>query len=212
VDASHDQRPHRTSEDWDDLYKGDGEDRVWSGLPNGSLVAEVSTMEPGRAVDLGCGEGGDAIWLASLGWRVTGIDISRVALDRAAEAAGALGVTVDWVCADFVTEPPKAGAFDLVTTHYPALLKSEADRSIEALVRGVAPGGTLLFVGHEVTDTEAARSHGFDPEDYVQAPDVAERLGSNWTIEVQESRERASTPSERSPHSRDVVLRARRIR
>lgn len=141
---------------------------------------------------------------------MTGIDISRVALERAARAAKTADIAVEWVHADFLAEPPSVAAFDLVTTHYPAILKSDIDSGIEAILRGVAPGGTLLLVGHEVTDTELARSHGFDPNDYVQPVDVAARLGSDWTVRVNETRERVSGAPEQSPHSKDVVLRATR--
>ncbi|MFZ0013159.1 MAG: class I SAM-dependent methyltransferase [Acidimicrobiia bacterium] len=196
---------------WDDLYRGDDGEAIWSGRPNPALVAEVSTLEPGKAVDLGCGEGGDAIWLASRGWDVTGIDISSVAIERATRHADRAGARVGWFRADFVEEPPPAGSFDLVTTHYPALLKTRAEQSLPALLSGVAPGGTLLFVTHHLIDHEYARSHGFEPDDYLGTNEVIEALGDSWAIVVDETRPRPS-PSGSHPHAEDKVLRARRLR
>ena len=94
---SHDHQPHHgsdysgmfTQEFWDARYRS--ADRIWSGNPNPHLVAHVAELFPRTALDVGCGEGADAIWLASLGWQVTAIDVSTVALDRAAEQAAAAG-------------------------------------------------------------------------------------------------------------------------
>src|ERR1035438_1239151 len=103
--------------EWDERYAATGE-ALWSGRANGVLVAELSGQHPGRALDVGCGEGGDAIWLAREGWEVTGVDVSAIALERAAAAARAADVTVDWICADIAgIEPPPRG-YDLVSVHY----------------------------------------------------------------------------------------------
>jgi hypothetical protein len=107
-----------------------------------------------------------------------------------------------------VQEPPAAGGFDLVTTHYPALLKSNAEASLRALLSGVGPGGTLLFVTHHVTDHEYARSHGFEPDDFLGTADVRGALDDSWAIEIDENRPRPS-PSESYPHKEDMILRAR---
>lgn len=208
--SHHHHGPLSSADDWDVRYGGAGGERIWSGAPNVPLVAETSGLVPGRALDLGCGEGADAIWLAGRGWQVTGIDISRVALDRAAQTADEAGVAVDWILADFVAQPPARDAYDLVTSHYPALLRTDIDRAVDAVIRGVAPGGTLLFVGHEVSDPSVPREHGFEPDDYVQPDDVAARLDADWSIEVNETRERAPSPSRRPPHRADRILRARR--
>src|SRR5689334_23166169 len=106
--------------EWDRRYASHGGGRR-SGPPNGSLVAEVESRAPGRALEVGGGKGSDAIWLALRGWDVTAIDISQVALDLARSAADAAGVTVDWVRADILTDPPAPSAFDLVCAQYPAL-------------------------------------------------------------------------------------------
>lgn len=121
-----------------------------SGAPNAILVVETRDLPSGTALDLGCGEGADAVWLAQRGWRVTGVDISAVALARAAGHARAAGVTdrVTWERHDLDASFP-AGAFDLVTTHYlhsPHPMRRAV--ALERAVRAVAPGGTLLVVGH----------------------------------------------------------------
>lgn len=203
-------RPRVTGEDWDELY-GEENGNRWSGAPNGSLMVEVEGLDPGRVVDLGCGEGGDAIWLATQGWDVTGIDISVVALERARIAADNAGVDVAWVCRDFIAHPPPRAGFDLVTTHYPALPRSRAEAAIASLLCGVAPGGTLLFVAHHLVDREFALSHGFDPDDYLGPEDVLQRLDENWSVLVNDVRDRAEPVSERSPHAADHVLKAVRL-
>lgn len=212
MDTAHEHRhgPLESTDEWNARYLDNDGRRIWSGDPNDALVAEVADLTPGWAADLGCGEGADAIWLASHGWRVTGIDISDVALERAAEAARGAGVHVEWVHTDFVADPPPSGAFDLVISMYPAIPKSAAEAAIVALTEAVAPGGTLLFTWHVVSDPDVPRSHGFDPDDYLQPGDVAAGLPAGWTIQVHEVRERETPSSGRSPHADDVILRARR--
>ena len=133
------------AEYWEDFY---GRERRWSGKPNASLQEEVAGLEPGTALDLGCGEGGDAIWLASQGWEVTAADISQAALDVAAGHAAEAGVTVVWERHDLSVSQP-AGSFDLVTTSF---LHSKVElpraRILRAAAEAVGPGGTLLVVGH----------------------------------------------------------------
>jgi SAM-dependent methyltransferase len=192
--------------EWDERYA----DRLWSGRANGVLVVEVETMRPGRVLDVGCGEGGDAIWLARRGWAVTAVDVSQVAIDRGVEAARAAGVEVTWQWADLLATPPPAGAFDLVSLHYPALRHTADDATIDHLLDAVAPGGTLLVVGHGPVSPEFAHSHGFDPAEYLQPPDFTDRLGAGWTVVTNERRLRVDHAHEGSPMTHDVVLRALR--
>lgn len=115
--------------EWDERYAE--RELIWSGKPNGSLVAEVADLPPGRALDVGCGEGADAVWLAQRGWQVTGLDVSEVALGRAQALAAAVGVQVAWVNASLSAYSPAAPGFDLVTVQYPALqLVSRAGSSL----------------------------------------------------------------------------------
>lgn len=195
------------AEDWDERYGS--EEQLFSGAVNGALATEAPSLQPGRALDVGCGEGADAIWLAARGWEVTGTDISQLALDRARATADAAGIEVTWHQADVAVDPPKPEAYDLVSVFYPALRHRPDDAAIRALIDAVAPGGTLLVVGHDV-DSMKHHHVGFDPDDYVQPPDVAGRLGDGWTIEVDDVRPRVRPPGHDGPDIPDRVLRARR--
>jgi SAM-dependent methyltransferase len=194
--------------DWDQRY-ADAE-RVWSGRPNGALVVEVESLPPGRALDVGCGEGADAVWLALRGWDVTALDVSRVALDRARTAAEQAGATVTWLHAGLLDAVVPTRSFDLVSAQYPALLRTPDNDAERALLAAVAPGGTLLVVHHADIDAEHARARGFDPADYVSPADVAALLDDGWQVEVDERRPRHVDSGAGAHHTHDLVLKARR--
>ncbi len=193
--------------EWDALYGA--AERVWSGEPNGALVAEVAQLEPGRALDVGCGEGADAVWLARRGWKVTALDVSRVALDRAEHHARDAEVRVAWVHAGLVEAGLPAGDFDLVSAQYPVLRKSLGAVAEHTLVDLVAPGGTLLVVHHAI-DPEHVHKGSFDPALYALPADVAPLLDTGWQIDVDERRPRSVTGGSGARHVHDLVLRARR--
>ncbi|GAB1513513.1 class I SAM-dependent methyltransferase [Actinophytocola sp. KF-1] len=191
---------------WDDLYRE--KDQLWSGAPNGVLVTEVADLPPGQALDLGCGEGADALWLASRGWLVTAVDISEVALARAAAAAGE--AKVSWVHADLATSALPAGAFDLVVALYFSAQRAPGDRAVRNMLAAVAPGGTLLYAHHELTGHEHERNPDFDRHDFYFPDDVAALLDEDeWTIDTHETRPRVHMPPE-AMHVNDIVLKARR--
>jgi thioredoxin reductase len=195
------------AEHWDRRYAGTSQ--WWSGQPNAALVAEIGDAVPGSALDVGCGEGADALWLARRGWDVTAVDISQVALDRARRAADEAGVKVDWIRADVTLDAPDPDRYDLVSVQYPALPRGAGDDAIPAILGAVAPGGTLLFVGHAF-DRDSHRHHGHDPSNHVQPDDVVGHLGPEWTVQVHEHRPRTWPPGHNGPDVADVVLRARR--
>ena len=196
--------------EWDARYS-ERDGAKWSGRPNGRLLAEVADLRPGRALDVGCGEGADAIWLARSGWTVTAIDISDVALLRARQAAELAGAVVEWVCGDALQVPFPAGSFDLVSMQYPALPKAAGEGAVRALLGTVRPGGLLLAVYHDLDDEhrEHMKSQGVDPADYVDADDLGRLLGDAFTIELHAVQPRIDPPAD-TPHIADVVLRARR--
>ena len=195
---------------WDARYT-ERDVAMWSGRPNGRLVAEVADLTPGRALDVGCGEGADAIWLALGGWTVTAIDISEVALSRAREAGGVAGAAVEWVCGDALQAPFRAPSFDVVSMQYPALPKAAGEAAVRGLLDTVRPGGLLLAVYHDLDDEHRGhmQSEGIDPADYVGADDLARVLGDDFTIELHVVEPRRAPPPG-TPHVADVVLRARR--
>ena len=142
---------------WEEHY-GERE-RVWSGRVNVRLAEVVEALTPGRALDLGCGEGADALWLAEHGWHVTAVDISQTALDRAAAEAKARNASIDFQRHD-LTESFPDGVFDLVSAQF---LHSTVPMDRAKLMRraadSVAPGGTLLIVDHAAAPPWASKMH-----------------------------------------------------
>ncbi len=197
------------ADEWDARY-GEGDRVMWSGRPNGRLVVEVANLTPGRALDVGCGEGADAIWLARRGWTVTAIDISEVAVGRARAAAELAGAAIEWICGDALQIAFPAGSFALVSMQYPALPKAAGEDAVRALLNTVRPGGLLIAVYHDLDDEhrEHMKSRGVDPADYVDADDLGQLLVADFTVERHAVEPRIDPPAE-TPHIADVVLRAR---
>ena len=203
---------------------------MWSGRPNRQLVVEASDLPPGTALDAGCGEGGDALWLAERGWQVTAVDFSHRragARGRTARRAGRSPTGSTWLHADLDAWTPPEGSFDLVTAHY--LHSRWADRSalFRRLAAAVAPGGTLLVVGHLLGEgdgdghdhadhgmpTAAGRHHhAHDPDLMYTAEDVAAVLDpAEWHDVVTETRDRDPEAAARTGNpAPDTVLVARR--
>jgi SAM-dependent methyltransferase len=196
--------------EWDARYR-ERDGTMWSGRPNGRLVAEVVALTPGRALDVGCGEGADAIWLARRGWTVTAIDISEVAICRAREASHPAGASVEWICGDTLQTPFPDRSFDLVSMQYPALPKAAGEAAVRRLLDTVRRGGLLLAVYHDLDDEhrEHMKSQGVDPADYVGADDLFRLLGDDFTVELHAVEPRIDPPPG-TPDIADVVLRARR--
>lgn len=208
-------RPSAHQDDWDARYSGD---MIWSGNPNGTLVSEVASLQAGRALDIGAGEGGDAVWLAEQGWAVTAADISERALERIAAVANDCGLDIVGLHADAsALEPFEPAAFDLVTAHYASIHRSPDSRVIDNILLAVAPGGTLLVVGHDPDPMKSPidvsqQSRAFDPDAYVGIDDIAEAINArpDWTISVHAKRSRPAGAA--STHRvDDVVLRARNL-
>lgn len=208
-------RPSANQADWDHRYRAD---QMWSGNPNGTLVTEAEGLTPGRALDVGAGEGGDAFWLAEQGWAVTATDISELALARIAGEAERRGASVECRHADAnALDAFDAGAFDLVSAQYASIPRTPDDRAVRNLLGAVAPGGTLLVVGHDLEPMRApvdtlVDSRPFDPDAYVRVDDIVAVLADSpgWDIEVHEKRPRPSGAASASHHVDDIVLRARR--
>jgi SAM-dependent methyltransferase len=135
-------------EDWDRRYAE--VDSLWARRPNRFLVAETDELPPGRALDLACGEGQNAIWLAQRGWHVTGVDFSEVAIEKARARSAAAGVEVELLCADLREYEPEAGAYDLVVILYLHVFADERAPILERAAAALAAGGTFLLVGHDL--------------------------------------------------------------
>jgi SAM-dependent methyltransferase len=211
-DHSSDYSAMFTQEFWDARYRT--ADKIWSGNPNPHLVAQVADLSSGSALDVGCGEGADAIWLAAHGWQVTGIDVSTVALDRAAERAADAGREISdrmtWQQADILVWDPAPQQFDLVSAqfiHLPGLARQAVHRRLAAAVR---PGGSLLIVGHHPSDLETSVGRPNLPDLFFTADQVAAALDpDDWQIIVAAAPERQTLdPEGRSVTIRDAVLHA----
>lgn len=197
--------------EWDDRYAD--RQQLWSGRPNGALVEEVAGLTPGRVLDVGCGEGADAVWLAHRGWDVTALEVSGVALERAVGHARDAGVAVRWVHATLTDAALPPASFDLVSAQYPALLRTPDAAAERALIEAVAVDGVLLLVHHAGMDTRQPDESGFDPADYVWPSMVTALLGDDWVVETDEQRARvAPDGGAGAHHTDDLVLRARRLR
>ena len=197
---------------WDARYSQAG--RVWSGEPNTVLVREVAKMTPGSALDLGSGEGADAIWLARQGWRVTAVDVSQIALDRAGRHAVAAGVQhlIEWQRHDLGVSFP-TGTYDLVSAQF---LQSEIDLPREAILRAgaaaVAHGGVLLIVGH------AGLPSWLKPDPDLHLPTPGEVMAAlhlpaaQWHLLLSEEYEQSLTAPDGQPATRtNNVLELQRL-
>jgi SAM-dependent methyltransferase len=197
--------------DWDRRYAG--RELLWTGEPNRFLVAETAELPPGRALDLACGEGRNAVWLAEQGWRVTGVDFSRVALDKAHGLAAARGVTVEWVGRDVLEYEPEELAFDLVLLFYLQLPTVSRRAAVRAAARAVAPGGTLLVVAHDRANLEQGHGGPQDPAVLYTADDVVADLdGAGLRLERAERVERPVETPDGERVALDVLVRAARPR
>lgn len=210
---------------WDERYRS--KPQIWSGKPNPQLVREAGGLRPGHALDLGCGEGADAIWLAQHGWTVTAVDVSAVALERAQghekaalaresvhAAEGAIASRIHWQQADLEQWQP-ADLYDLVTSQFLHSQELAWQGPLRAAASAVKPGGTLLVVGHHpdrLPPWGGAHTHH---NMFYTADELVRELelhSPGWQLEVQTSRERPVTgPEGQRATIADVVVRASRL-
>jgi SAM-dependent methyltransferase len=182
---------------WDNRYAD--APSIWSGRPNPHLVSDVTALSPGSALDLGSGEGGDAIWLVEHGWQVTAVDISQVALDRARTAAGDHAARIVFEQHDVLEWIPEPNAFDLVSMQYMHLPTPQMHILVRGLAAAVRPGGTLLIVGHAISD-----DHHLPDEFFYTGDELHALLPAGWEL--------ISSDDRRHPDrdGLDAVLNARR--
>ena len=205
-----------TQEFWDDRYRSAG--RLWSGQPNAQLVAQAAGLPPGEALDAGSGEGADAIWLASRGWAVTAVDVSAVALERAAAHAAAQGDEfagrISWRREDLLSWDPGPQRFDLVSAQFMHLPSPELESLHRRLAGAVRPGGTLLIVSHHPDDRHANVGRPGHLGLFPTPAQLAARLDpGDWEILVAAGIGRPATDLDGRPVTvMDTVLRASRRR
>lgn len=213
-DAGHTADVQFSQEFWEQRYQSNPS--VWSGKPNTHLISEAADLTPGTALDVGAGEGADALWLAERGWQVTATDISTVALDRGAsharEAGTEVAARIDWLHADLTTWVPQPMTYDLVSAQFMHLPKPQRDAMVARLATSVAAGGTLLIVGHHPSDLQTTIPRPPMPELFFTAADIADTLNpEEWDILVSDARPRNATdPDGRRVTIHDAVLRAQR--
>jgi SAM-dependent methyltransferase len=192
--------------DWDERYRAVGS--VWGVEPNRWVAQQLGELAPGRAVDLACGEGRNAIWLASRSWQVVAVDFSGVAVEKGRACADRLGVAVDWRVADVRTFEPDTPA-DLVLICYLQLGPADRRRVLQRAATSLATGGTLLVVGHDSRNLTDGTGGPQDPRVLYAAADLAADIaGTDLVVEQALELER---PVEGAPRpALDALLRARR--
>lgn len=210
----HGQEVRHDREFWEERYQS--APQVWSGRPNAQLVDEVADLPAGTALDIACGEGGDALWLARRGWRVTAVDLAQTALDRVdaatAQAGPEIAARVRTVRADIGTWVPGDDRYDLVTSHFLHLPPADRAHAFARMAAAVAPGGQLLLVAHHASDLETTVGRPDVPELFFAPADVVAALEpGQWDVLVAEARPRQVVdPDGQEITIRDTVVRARR--
>jgi len=200
-------------QDWDERYKAS--ELVWSAEPNRWVEEELSDQPPGRALDLAAGEGRNSIWLASLGWQVTAVDYSPVALDKGRRLAEQQPIVepgrIEWTVADVRSWRASPGTYDLVLLSYLHLPADERSAALEGAAEAVAPGGMLLVVAHALSNLTDGTGGPRDPSVLYEPEDVVAGLppGSGLVVERAEQVRR---PVEGERDAIDVLVRARRSR
>ena len=190
---------------WNRRYAGT--ELLWSARPNRRLVTEIAHVAPGRALDIACGEGRNAVWLAQGGWKVTGVDFSHVALAKARQLADNRDVSVDWVGADIRDYVPSREAFDLVMLLYLHVPPVERADALARATHALAPGGLLLVIGHDTSNPERGYGGPQDPAILFTPEDVANEL-PRLTIERAERFRRPVTTPQGEVHAIDALVRA----
>jgi SAM-dependent methyltransferase len=166
--------------DWDERYRAT--ELVWGAGPNRWLVQEVAGLRPGTALDLACGEGRNAIWLAEQGWRVVAVDYSAVGIAKGRALAGQRrtpGIT--WVVADATTYPAPEPV-DLALLCYLQLPPEQRRAAVHRAADALAPGGVLLVVGHDSRNLADGTGGPQDPAVLFTAADVAADLGGTGLV------------------------------
>lgn len=193
-----------------DLRYADSE-FVWTVRPNRFLVEEAAGLPPGRALDLACGEGRNAVWLAQRGWALTGVDFSHAGLDKARALATERRVHAEWIAADLLDYRPQPHGFDLVLLFYLQLPAEPRRQVVRGAAAAVAPGGTLLVVAHDRENLDHGHGGPQDPAMLYTAEDIIGDLaGSGLHIDRAERVRRPVQTPDGERVALDALLRASR--
>jgi SAM-dependent methyltransferase len=190
---------------WDERYRVD--ELIWKAEPNRFLVEEVAGLAPGRALDLACGEGRNALWLAGKGWQVTAVDFSAVGLEKARRLASERGLELVLVEADVLEWEPPAASFDLVIVMYLHLPASARRQVLQRAASALAPGATLLVVGHDSTNLAEGTGGPQDPAVLFAPEDIVGDL-VGLEIERAERARRPVTSHDGEVDAIDAIIRA----
>jgi SAM-dependent methyltransferase len=203
-----------TQEFWDDRYRQ--RTRIWSGNPNRQLVAIAGGLPAGRALDIGCGEGADAAWLAGRGWTVLGVDVSEVALDRAREHTAGLepqvAARLEWRQVDLLAAPELPVELDLVSVQFMHLPEPQHSQVLRSLIALVGIGGSLLVVAHDPSDLHSGVGRPHQQDLFHTAEQIADLLDDAWDVRVRESRPRVERKDGQDHDISDAVVHAVRLR
>ncbi len=194
-------------EDWNGRYEAS--ELLWSAEPNRRFAADVGSLEPGRALDLACGEGRNAVWLAERGWQVTGVDFSEVALGKAERLAASRDVEVEWTLADLREHRPRARAFDLVALLYLQLPPDERRLVLGRAADAVSPGGSAYVLGHHTRNLTQGHGGPKDVAVLFTPEDAAADLGG-LVVERAETVERRVEQEDGTAVAIDALVMARR--
>jgi SAM-dependent methyltransferase len=196
------------AQEWDARYAG--VELMWGVEPNRFVAEQLADLAPGRALDLACGEGRNAIWLAGRGWEMTAVDFSSVAVERGRELAMSVGASVDWRVENVVTWAPDARAYDLVLIAYLQLPRDEREAVFAHAAAAVAPGGTFFYVAHDARNIADGHGGPQYPEVLCTATDVVAALDGFDVLTAGEALRPVALPDGRTVEAIDTLVRATR--
>ncbi len=192
-------------DDWDRKYAE--KEQLWAATPNRSFAGEAADLPPKSALDLACGEGRHAVWLAKRGWRVTAVDFSEVAIGKARARAAREGVEVDFTTVDLLDFEPEENAFDLVLVLFLQLPADERRLVLGRAARALAPGGTFLLIGHDLTNPTEGAGGPNDPAVLYTPEDVVAELPG---LEIEKAERVLRDLADADRPAIDALVRARK--
>lgn len=195
--------------DWDVRYRGD--DLVWASTPNEFLVSETGELRPGRVLDLACGQGRNAVWLAEHDWQVTGVDFSPVGLEKGRRLAESRDVEIEWIESDVAAWKPPPEGFDLVVVLYLQLPQPQRSAALGLAASAVAVGGTLLVVAHDLDNLTRGFGGARRAEVLYRVGDVTDAAdAAGLAVQRAEQVVRVIDTEDGPKEAIDTLVRARR--